>query len=180
MKLLINTSYREKNCYKILNDIKENDDHMVSLAKKEIKRCMGCCECKKQALKNFCVIEDDMLEVYTNMAKFDKIVFACPIYMNFINGTTKNIIERLNTFYMHPEVIKNKSIYLIIIGEMSEEENKETVEMITKYFESLTEFMEFNFKFLGYISSGIIEEIDDIEKNNANYNDIIEKIKNSI
>lgn len=49
MKLLINTSYREKNCYKILNDIKENDDHMVSLANKEIKRCMGCCECKKQA-----------------------------------------------------------------------------------------------------------------------------------
>ena len=114
------------------------------------------------------------------MAKFDKIVFACPIYMNFINGTTKNIIERLNTFYMHPEVIKNKSIYLIIIGEMSEEENKETVEIITKYFESLTEFMEFNFKFLGYLSSGIIEEIDDIEKNNANYKEIIERIKNSI
>ena len=81
---------------------------------------------------------------------------------------------------MPPEVIKNKSIYLIIIGEMSEEENKETVDMITKYFESLTEFMEFNFHFLGYISSGIIEEIDDIEKNNTYYNDIIERIKNRI
>ena len=81
---------------------------------------------------------------------------------------------------MPPEVIKNKSIYLIIIGEMSEEENKETVDMITKYFQSLTEFMEFNFHFLGYISSGIIEEIDDIEKNNTYYNDIIERIKNRI
>ena len=81
---------------------------------------------------------------------------------------------------MPPEVIKNKSIYLIIIGEMSEEENKVAIDLITKYFESLTEFMEFNFHFLGYISSSIIEESDDIEKNNANYNDIIEKIKNSI
>ena len=180
MKLLINTSFREKNCYKILNDIKEDDDFLISLANKEIKRCKGCCECKKTVLKNYCVIQDDMLEIYTNMSKYDSIVFACPIYMNFINGTTKNIIERLNTFYMHPEVIKNKNIYLIIIGEMSEEENEEAVDMITKYFESLTEFMEFNFKFLGYISSGIIEEIDDIEKNNDNYNEIVESIKRKI
>lgn len=52
--------------------------------------------------------------------------------------------------------------------------------MITKYFESLTEFMEFNFHFLGYISSGIIEKIDDIEKNNENYSEIVKIIKNKI
>lgn len=179
MKLLINTSNREKNCYKILNEIRDDNDYIFSLSDKEIKPCNGCSDCKKGLVK-YCSINDDMQELYKQMSKFDKIVIATPIYMNFFCGQLKILIDRLRPHSMNPELLKNKKLYLIITGMLSEEENKETVDMITKYFESLTEFMEFNFHFLGYISSGIIEEIDDIEKNNTNYNDIIERIKNSI
>ena len=179
MKLLINTSNREKNCYKILNDIKENNDYMFSLSNKEIKPCNGCSDCKKGLVK-YCSINDDMQELYKQMSKFDKIVIATPIYMNFFCGQLKILIDRLRPHSMNPELLKNKKLYLIITGMLSEEENKEAIDMITKYFESLTEFMEFNFHFLGYISSGIIEEIDAIEKNNTNYNDIIERIKKNI
>ena len=179
MKLLINTSNRKKNCYKILNDIKENNDYIFSLSDKEIKPCNGCSDCKKGLVK-YCSINDDMQELYKQMTKYDKIVIATPIHMNFFCGQLKIIIDRLRPHSMNPELLKNKKIYLIITWMLSEEENKVAINLITKYFESLTEFMEFNFKFLGYLSSGIIEEIDDIEKNNANYKEIIEGIKNSI
>jgi len=179
MKLLINTSNRKKNCYKVLNDIKEDNDYMFSLSDKEIQPCNGCSDCKKD-LAGYCSINDDMQELYKQMAKFDRIVIATPIYMNFFCGQLKIIIDRLRSHQKHSELLKNKEIYLILIGQLSEEDNKDVIKIVTDYFKSLTEFMEFNFHFLGYISSGIIEEIDAIEKNNTNYNDIIEKIKNSI
>lgn len=121
-----------------------------------------------------------MREIYSKMVEADKIIIASPIYMNFINGLLKNLVDRLNPYFAHPELLKNKEIYLILIGQLSEEENKYVIKKVTDYFKSLTEFMEFNFYFLGYISSGIIEEIDDIEKNNKNYHEIINRIKNSI
>ena len=131
-------------------------------------------------LENYCVINDYMREIYSKMVEADKIIIASPIYMNFINGLLKNLVDRLNPYFAHPELLKNKEIYLILIGQLSEEENKYVIKKVTDYFKSLTEFMEFNFYFLGYISSGIIEEIDDIEKNNKNYHEIINRIKNSI
>ena len=179
MNLFINASNREKNCFKILKNIMKKDDCLISLSGKNIEFCKGCNKCSTN-LENYCVISDYMKEIYSKMVEADKIIIASPIYMNFINGLLKNLIDRLNPYFAHSELLKNKEIYLILIGQLTEEENKETVDMITKYFDSLTEFMEFNFHFLGYISSGIIEEIDDIEKNNANYKEIIEKIRKSI
>lgn len=180
MNLFINASNREKNCFRILKDlINMEEDSFISLSGKNIEYCKGCSKCSSN-LENYCVIKDNMREIYSNMVKADKIIIASPIYMNFINGLLKNLVDRFNPYFAHPELLKNKEIYLILIGQMSEEENKDVIKMITDYFKSLTEFMEFTFHFLGYISSGIIEEIDDIEKNNANYKEIIEKIRKSI
>lgn len=179
MKLLINTSSREKNCYKILNDIKEKDDYLISLSNKNIKACRGCGNCKKH-LDEFCIIKDEMHEIYEKMAKAKKIVIATPVYYNFFNGTLKNIIDRTRPQFSHTELIKSKEVYLILIGAMSEEENKDVIDMINSYFMGIAEFMEFNFHFAGYISSGDIESVDDIEKNNINYTEILKRIKNSI
>lgn len=178
MNLYINGSNRNKNCYKILNDLKEDDDKLISLSEKNIKYCLGCSSCINE-LENFCVINDDMQELYINMIKADKIIIASPIYMNHITGILKNVIDRLNPFSNHGN-LKDKKIYLITIGQIDEEENREVADTIKEYFEDISEFMEFEFYFVRNLTSGNVESIDDVEKSYENYKEIIKEMKDTI
>ena len=181
MTLYISGSNRKKNCYKILEDLKGENDKLIALADKNIQYCLGCSTCVNN-LKEYCVIDDDMREIYEEMKKADKIVIATPIYMNHIPGILKNVIDRLNPYSSHDELLKGKKVYIITVGQMDEEENEEIADNIKTYFESLAEedFMDFNVVFLRNLSSGDIETIDDVTKNYDNYHQIIEELKQKI
>ena len=133
-------------------------------------------------LQEYCVIDDDMREIYHEMKKANKIVIATPIYMNHISGILKNVIDRLNPYSRHEELLKGKKVYIITVGQMDEEENKDIADNIKSYFESLAEedFMDFNVFFLRNLSSGDIRTIDDVTKNYDNYHQIIEELKQKI
>lgn len=179
MNLYICGSNRKKNCYRILNDLKNNNDKLISLDEMNINYCAGCNSCTKN-LKEYCVIKDDMQEIYKSLIEANKIIIASPVYMNFITGILKNMIDRLNPYSCHSEILKGKKVYLILIGQLDKEENEEISNNLKLYFESLAEFMEFEFQFLKYLSSGDVETIDDVVKNNENYNYIIKEIKKEI
>ncbi len=176
MNLYINGSNRKQNCDRILKDLKEKDDILFSLADKSINYCLGCGACVNH-LEEFCVIEDDMQELYKNMAKTEKIIIATPIYMNHITGILKNVIDRWNPYSSHPEILKGKTVYLITIGQISEKGNKKVAEDIKKYFEGISEFMEFKMVFLKNFSSG---ETDDVKEEYSNYQEIIDELKEEI
>lgn len=179
MNLYINGSNRNKNCFKVLNDLKDENEKLISLADKSINYCLGCSSCMEE-LPNYCIMEDDdMQEIYKEMIKADKIIIASPIYMNHITGILKNVIDRLNPFSCHGN-LNGKKVYLITVGQMSEEENEEIADSINKYFESLSEFMEFEFVFVKNLTSGDIEEVDDVSKAYENYEKIIEEMKHII
>lgn len=178
MNLYISGSNRNKNCFKVLSDLRKDEDKLISLADKSINYCLGCSSCMEE-LEEYCIIEDDMQEIYEYMIRADKIIIASPIYMNHITGILKNVIDRLNPFSCHGN-LKGKKLYLITIGQMSEEENEEIATSIKQYFEGLSEFMEFEFHFVKNLSSGDIETIDDVSKNYENYDNILEEIKNKI
>lgn len=178
MNLYISGSNRNKNCFKVLSDLKNDEDKLISLADKSINYCLGCSSCMEE-LEEYCIIEDDMQEIYEYMIRADKIIIASPIYMNHITGILKNVIDRLNPFSCHGN-LKDKKVYLITIGQMSEEENEEIATSIKQYFESISEFMEFDFHFVKNLSSGDIETIDDVSKNYENYNTLIEEMRNTI
>lgn len=179
MNLYINGSNRNKNCFKVLNDLKQDGDKIISLANKSINYCLGCSSCMEE-LESFCIIEDDDMQgIYNGMLEANKIIIASPIYMNHITGILKNVIDRLNPFSCHGN-LKGKKIYLITIGQMSEEENEEIADSIKKYFESISEFMEFEFVFVRNLTSGDVEEIDDVSKVYENYDNILEEMKNKI
>lgn len=179
MNLYINGSNRNKNCYKVLKDLKTENDKLISLADKSINFCLGCSSCMNN-LESYCIIEDDdMQEIYKEMLNAEKIVIASPIYMNHITGILKNVIDRLNPFSCHGN-LKGKKIYLITIGQMDEEENKEIADTIKKYFEGISEFMEFEFHFVKNLTSGDIETVDDISKCYENYEYLIEQMKIAI
>ena len=156
------------------------DDKLISLASRNIKYCLDCNACRKD-LKEYCIIKDDMQEIYEEILKTDKIVIATPIYMNHITGILKNVIDRFNPFSWHDELLKGKTIYLITIGQMSEEENEDIAIKIKEYFESIGEFIGFNVVFLKNLSSGDIETIDSVKGNyGEKYVNIIKELQEKV
>ena len=179
MALYISGSNRKGNCFKILNDLKDNSDELIALTDKSINYCLGC-NCCMNNLEKYCVIEDDMQEIYREILKNDKIIIASPIYMNHITGLLKNVIDRFNPFSWHDELLKGKTIYLITVGQMDEKENDDIAKNIKEYFESIGEFMGFETIFLKNFTSGDIETIDDVKQMYNNYENIIKELKEKI
>lgn len=83
--------------------------------------------------------------------------------MNQITGILKNVLDRFNP-YCASENLKDKKIYLITVGQMSEEEQYEICNSIDNWFKSISEFLYFDFEYLYNFTSEDILEIDSIEK----------------
>jgi len=177
--LFINGSNRIGNCSKILNDLKEENDVLIELSEKSINYCLGCNTCMNE-LEEYCIIEDDMKEIYEEILKTNKIIIASPIYMNHITGLLKNVIDRFNPFCWHDDLLMARKIYLITVGQMSEEENEDIAININNYFEGIGEFMGFETVFLKNFTSGDIETIDDVTKMYDNYEEDINLLKEKI
>ena len=172
--LLINCSNREKNCFKILNDIKSDNDTLISLSNKEMKFCLGCDSCKNN-LENHCVLNDYITNsVYQELLNTDTIVIASPMYMSNINGILKNLIDRMNPFYHHPELFEGKKVYLILTGQTSKDENTEEINNVIEYFKGLSEWLFQEFEFLDYF-----EGYNNLEPE-INYDNKIESIKQKL
>jgi len=60
-----------------------------------IKGCQSCYSCKAQGR---CVLQDDMQELYDEIANADGIVFATPVYMWQMSAQLKLVIDRLYPF----------------------------------------------------------------------------------
>lgn len=162
MNLYISGSNRKHNCYNFLKKIKNDEDILLSLAELNIKHCIGCNVCQINDT-NSCVLNDDMNQIYNGINKCDKIIIMSPIYMNHITGILKGVIDRFNP-YCANEKLKTKKIMLITVGQMSEDEQQEIVDKIKEYFESISEFLYFDFEYLYNFTSGDIIEVDSINK----------------
>lgn len=101
--------------------------------------------------------------------------------MNQITGILKNVFDRFNP-YCTSEKLKGKKIYLITVGQMSEEEQQEICDSIDNWFKSISEFLYFDFEYLYNFTSGDILEKDSIEKmyKENRLNSIIENMKSKI
>ncbi len=179
MNLYISGSNRKHNSYNFLKTIKDEDDVLVSLDELNIKNCLGCNACQEN--DNKCVLKDDMNKIYDLIEKSDKIIIMSPIYMNFITGILKNVIDRFNP-YCASEKLKRKKIYLLTVGQMNEEDQKEVVDSLDSYFKGISEFLYFDFEYLYNFTSGDILEVDNINKmySEEKLNDIIKNIKERI
>lgn len=177
MNLYISGSNRKHNSYNFLQKLKSENDIVISLADLDIKYCIGCNACQKNE-KNACILNDDMNKIYDSINKCDNIIIMSPIYMNQITGILKNVFDRFNP-YCSSEKLRGKKIFLITVGQMSEEEQQEVCEAIGDWFKSISEFMYFQFEYLYNFTSGDILEIDNIEKmyDESSLNKIIENMK---
>lgn len=180
MNLYISASNRKQNSYNLLSEIKNDEDILYSLKDFDIKYCIGCNACQKNE-NNKCILNDDMDKLYKAIEGTNKIIIMSLIYMNQITGILKNVLDRLNP-YCASEKLKGKKIYLITVGQMSEDEQKDVSDNIKKWFESISKFLYFDFEYLYNFTSGDALTIDNINKmyTKIELKDITNYIKNKI
>lgn len=177
MRLFINASSRNHNSMKIIEDIRKENDTVISLPNLDIKFCLGCNVCIRT---NKCCIDDEMTNmIYELLLKSDEIIIVNPIYMDNITGMLKNFLDRLNAL-SNIDFLKNKKIYLILTGQQIESDNTEVIHSINAYFEDIKEWMNFEYEYLDYFCGGDILEVDNVEKANNNYKKKINDIRDKL
>ena len=62
----------------------------------KFKGCIHCQTCKTKT--DYCVLKDDVTELYEKIQTSDAVVFASPIYMGRITGTLKTFFDRWYSF----------------------------------------------------------------------------------
>lgn len=66
------------------------------LARKNVAGCIGCEGCRKDF---FCIIEDDMQELYGLIDQADEIHLVCPVYFSGPPGQFKCVLDRLQPYW---------------------------------------------------------------------------------
>lgn len=98
----------------ILDGAAENgaDKIVYNLASLEIK---GCDACRKCQASGYCLIEDDMQEIYGEIQTADMVVLGSPVYMWQMTAQTKLFVDRLTPF-LRPNFssrLDNKKLILV-------------------------------------------------------------------
>lgn len=125
MKILaINGSYRTNgNTARVINLIAEQlyfeanqfgeqlNFDKVDLGKLNIQFCHGCRICFNLG-EEHCPLKDDLLAIKTKIKEADGVIVATPVYVNDVNGITKNWIDRMAHVCHRPE-FAGKCIYIL-------------------------------------------------------------------
>lgn len=123
--LLINSSYRDNGNTGTIMKLLEH--HLVEKVKKQeesleidhvwlkdldITTCKGCRVCF-QISESKCPLKDDLLKLYEKMKQADGIVLGSPVYVEDVNGSMKNFIDRM-AFSCHRPFLAGKPVLLIV------------------------------------------------------------------
>ena len=118
MKILaICGSHHRGNTYSILNTIQDHlpniDYHLMMLNEVNIKQCQGCYVCIAKG-KQYCPLKDDRDMIIEKIADADGIVFASPVYVNFITSLMKQFMERVSFITHRPRLFDKYAMVMAI------------------------------------------------------------------
>lgn len=113
--LLINSSNRKKNTYKLLTSIenilknKGYKTEIISLSDFNIEFCKGCEAC---ILKGKCFIKDEANIIMNKIIESDGLVIGTPVYLNNMSGILKTFIDRTCSWFHRSEVAKKPTLII--------------------------------------------------------------------
>lgn len=113
--LLINSSNRKRNTYKLLSSISDLliregfETEILNLGDYKIDFCKGCEVC---VMKSGCFIEDDCDIILDKIIKADGVVIATPVYLNNMSGMLKSLIDRTCSWF-HRSPVAQKPVLLL-------------------------------------------------------------------
>lgn len=76
----------------------------VRLANYEIEPCIACGSCEKTG---FCVVQDEMQQIYGKLEEADGIIITSPIYFYNVTGFAKAAIDRSQAFWARRYILKD-------------------------------------------------------------------------
>ena len=106
MKILaINGSHHRGNTFAVLNTIQNDfpdiEYEILNLHEANLEQCRGCYVCIAKG-EQYCPHKDDRDMIITKMSEADGIIFASPVYVNFITSLMKQFIERVGFMSHRP------------------------------------------------------------------------------
>lgn len=75
-----------------IEEVSQNDVHIINVIDKHIEYCKGCFVCKKNGGE--CVIKDDMKEILEEILMSDLLIFNFPLYCFGMPANLKVLIDR--------------------------------------------------------------------------------------
>lgn len=106
--IIINSSYRKNNTYKLLIRIKDKLEilefkcEIVNLKDCNYENCRGCEEC---ILEEKCFISDDFTTLMDKIKNADGIIIGTPVYLNNMSGLLKCFLDRTPKWFHRSEVV---------------------------------------------------------------------------
>jgi len=73
------------------------------LADLTIHPCIGCGTCEKEGI---CIFQDDMIKLYEEIARAERIILASAIYFYGLTAQTKACIDRCQTLWSRKYILK--------------------------------------------------------------------------
>ncbi|TGE36943.1 flavodoxin family protein [Desulfosporosinus fructosivorans] len=80
---------------------------LVYLNDLNINPCQGCNAC---SAKGICIIKDDILKLQEKLIQADRVILAAPIFFMGVNGQTKVMIDRMQTFWARKYLLNQSLI----------------------------------------------------------------------
>ena len=105
----------------------------LTLHDKNIKGCLACGQCKKEADKINCIQEDDAWSILDAMVAADLVIFTSPLYFWGLTGPLKSLIDRTYSLFTgyhlpeHSSLIEGQRQALLMTGGGPYENNAEPV-----------------------------------------------------
>lgn len=116
--LAISGAHRDSNTEKLLSEIikgcKENGASVkiIRIRKSKIAQCCGWSDCYYE---NYCIVNDNMQEIYKQADNARAWILATPTYFDNVSGHMKIFMDRMNP-YCKPPRYKGKKIVLAAVG----------------------------------------------------------------
>ena len=113
--ILINSSNRKKNTYKLLTSIEDilkdkgYKTELINLHDFKIDFCKVCEAC---ILKGKCFIRDDADKIMKKIIESDGLIIGTPVYLNNMSGILKTFIDRTCSWFHRSEVSKKPVLIL--------------------------------------------------------------------
>ncbi|MBP7902324.1 MAG: flavodoxin family protein [Spirochaetes bacterium] len=95
-----NTALLLNELIKGMNEVNA-DIELIYTNSLSIQNCKGCFSCMLKT-PGYCILNDDMQNIYRRIAESDTLIFASPVYWCGFPSNTRNLIERLSPF-LKPE-----------------------------------------------------------------------------
>ena len=146
----------------------------LDVPRMDIHPCQGCGDCEKNG---FCIIEDEMQQVFPLLRKADIIVMATPVFFYGATAQIKCLIDRSQALWARRYVHrledpgrKWRRGFLLSVGATKGKDLFDGISLTAKYF-----FDAVGASFEGSLTYKKIEAPDDIEKHLTALNDAREK-----